>query len=101
MLFPLVSFFIAVEADARIGVSHISLYLALLSQADESSPSKGFNIRRDMIIRKARISSRTYFKCIRELAEYGYLEYIPSPNGYYDSRVQLNLKDFSNRNGKY
>jgi hypothetical protein len=84
-------FFIAIAKDPRIGVSHISLYCALLPNnitADFSSP---ICITSSEIMRVAKISGLgTYHKCIRDLHECGYIKYQPSYNHRKKSKVVLN-----------
>ena len=44
---------------------------------------------RNLLMKNARISRRTYHKCMRELHEYGYIRYEPSSNPFFRSRVYL------------
>jgi hypothetical protein len=63
------------------------------------------SISRGQVMRVSKISSNgTYHKCIKDLSEYGYLEYFPSFNPYKGSLVHLfNLapeeEDLSQENG--
>jgi DNA-binding IclR family transcriptional regulator len=78
----LLRFFSAISDDARIGSTHISVFMALLNM----SVSNGKNpvaFKRQDIMRFAKISARdTYNRCMNDLADYGYISYQPSSNGY-------------------
>lgn len=68
--------------DSRIGTVHICAFLALL-QLKERSRRKGvFFVRRDGVMWLAKIKGRTtYYRVMRELDEWGYIEYWPSFKG--------------------
>lgn len=77
LLKPLSDFFKAIESDYRISITHIGIYVALL----EFRAGKGFinpiQAYRCEIMDIAKISSpKTYYKCMRELNEYGYIKYV-------------------------
>lgn len=68
-----------VREDARIGPSHISVFIALVYfSLDQQHASVSFYGRE--LMRVAKISSRTYHQCMQELHRYGYIQYIPSYN---------------------
>jgi hypothetical protein len=72
------AFYKRIRDDNRISPTHISLYFAII---DEGGPLAGipFFLRREVIMDKAKINSRvTYNKCLRELHDYGYVDYLPS-----------------------
>jgi hypothetical protein len=72
------SFYAKVRADNRISPVHISQYLALLHEASKSYIEYSF-LERERIMEDAKIYSRvTYHRSIRQLHEYGYIEYQPS-----------------------
>lgn len=76
VLKPLSDFFNAIENDYRISITHIGIYVALL----QFRAGKGFinpiRAYRYEIMDIAKISSpKTYYKCMRELSEYGYIKY--------------------------
>ncbi len=72
-------FFDAIAGDARISVTHIGVYAALLqifSRHDFQNPIHVFS---SDVMGVAKISSViTYCKTVRELSEYGYIKYEPS-----------------------
>jgi hypothetical protein len=83
-------FFSAIEKDARIGASHISLYCALLQLGLKQHAEPVF-IMAPEIMKVAKIAGiATYHKCIKELHEYGYIRYMPSYNHRKKSKVYLN-----------
>ncbi|MDD2675259.1 MAG: hypothetical protein PHF81_10305 [Flavobacterium sp.] len=76
LLKPLSDFFKAIENDYRISITHIGIYVALL----QFRAGKGFGnpvqAYRYEIMDLAKIASpKTYYKCMRELNEYGYIIY--------------------------
>ena len=76
---PLSDFFLAIERDARIGITHIGIYAALLQYWKEHQYKNPIQVFSYEIIRIAKISaSATYHKSIRDLSEFGYIKYEPS-----------------------
>jgi hypothetical protein len=108
-------FYEAIADDVRIGPTHICLYVALLNEWDMACANEAIAMDRNVLRKKdsippdrngvmkkdslpldrnvlmknARISRRTYHKCMRELHEYGYIRYEPSSNPCLRSRVYL------------
>jgi len=75
--------------DPRIGPTHISLYLAIL-QAYRHQESMPVYVFSKGLMKQAKISAiATYRKCIRDLTEFGYLEYTPSFNPYTGSMINI------------
>lgn len=82
-------FFMVIADDARITVTHISLYLALLNEWQIGNLPETMEIDRVMIMEKAKISARsTYDKTMHDLADFGYIRYFPF-NGCGRSRVKF------------
>ena len=74
----LLNFYVKACADNRIGVTHISLYMALLHDCI-CFESGLLMLRPEVIMRLSKISSRvTYHRCMRALHDYGYILYEPS-----------------------
>lgn len=86
----LADFYETIADDARIGVTHICLYVALLHEWNLASLQNPIHIGRSSLMKNAKISRKTYNKCMRELQEYGYIKYEPSSNPFEKSRVCLN-----------
>lgn len=82
------AFYQVVATDHRIGVTHISLYMALFQLWYLNRFQSPVNITRQLVMPMARINGRaTYYKCLRELEEYGYIQYVPSCNPFIKSQV--------------
>lgn len=87
---PMTEFYNAIEDDARIGTTHISLYMALLQQWNKSGGTNPVTIIRVEIMKAAKINARfTYNKCMNNLQEFGYIKYLPTSNQFEDSIVYL------------
>ena len=87
---PMTGFYEAIEEDARIGTTHISLYMALLQQWNLSGGLNPVIITRTTIMKAAKINARyTYNKCMNNLQEFGYITYLPSSNPFTNSTVYL------------
>ena len=86
----LTSFFSAIREDHRIGTSHISLYMALFQLYNLNQFKNPVDITRATVMEVAKISGlATYHKCMRDLAEFGYIEYLPSFNPAIGSKIYL------------
>ncbi len=87
---PLSGFYQAIADDARIGSTHISIYMALLQQWNINGGNNPVTIERTIIMKAAKINARqTYNKCINELQEYGYIIYEPCSNQFEASIIYL------------
>ena len=88
VLQPLCNFFEAIQDDVRISITHIGIYAALLhyrAMHNMQNPVYAFSHE---IMALAKIASNfTYYKCIRELSEYGYINYVPSYKKTKASRI--------------
>lgn len=84
----LANFYTAIKDDHRIGTTHISLYMALFHfyiMNDFQSPIK---ITRTAVMKTSKIYGlATYHKCLKELAVFGYIIYIPSYNPATNSQI--------------
>jgi hypothetical protein len=73
---PLSGFFEAAKTDGRITISHIGLYAVLLQawqDQDFQNPIMAFSHE---IMALAKMSARaTYFKCLNDLNDRGYIHY--------------------------
>ncbi len=87
---PLTGFYKAIENDAKIGSTHISLYMALLQQWNLNEGKNPISIERNLIMRAAKINARhTYNRCINDLQDFGYIIYEPSSNQFEPSVVHI------------
>jgi hypothetical protein len=87
---PLSDFYKAIEDDARINVTHISLYFALLNRWNLNQGQNPLLVVRHDLMKAAKINARhTYNKCMNNLQEFGYITYLPSSNPFIRSTVYL------------
>ena len=71
-------FYQSIRSDARIGTTHISLYVALYQMSNWGSGEMPVLIKGREVMEMAKISSSaTYHKCLRQLVEYGFIHYAP------------------------
>ena len=86
----LTNFYSAIKNDHRIGATHISLYMALFQFYNLNRLQNPIQITRTAVMEVAKISGlATYHKCMRDLVEFGYIQYIPSYNPGISSQVFL------------
>nr|WP_244860269.1 helix-turn-helix domain-containing protein [Flavobacterium psychroterrae] len=84
----LFNFFSAIEKDFRISSTHIAIYAALLRFREDKGFINPIFTNSEEIKTIAKISSpKTYFKCIKELNEYGYLVYMPTSKRNQKSKI--------------
>lgn len=84
-------FFVAIENDGRVGVAHIGVYAALLQCWKGKDFAVPLIVFSHEIMQLAKVASRdTYFRCVRELSEYGYIRYVPSFKRNQGSRIYFN-----------
>jgi hypothetical protein len=80
----LTRFYQAILEDSRIGPSHISLYMALFQLYNLNGFRNPVMISRNEVMAIAKFKGlATFHKCIRDLNEFGYIQYFPS----YDARI--------------
>lgn len=86
--------------DERLLPSHMGLVMALYGQCAGQSGAS-FNASRRKLMHASRIrSTSTYHKCLSELVEYGYLEYLPSWHPKEASRFRFTFEQERGNNGK-
>jgi len=72
-------FFVKAANDARIGTSHISLYLTIVSLWQMQGGREPVSSFAKTVMKLAKISSSaTYVRLLRDLCEGGYLSFQPS-----------------------
>jgi hypothetical protein len=90
MLKELSRFYEAIREDNRILPSHIAVYMALFERWSRQEFQNPVLIVRGEIMQAAKISGlATYHRCIRDLHQFGYLDYQPSCNPVKKSRVSF------------
>jgi hypothetical protein len=81
-----------IKNDQRISTTHVSLYMALFLHWSLKHYQNPVSITRGEIMQLSKIGGKaTYHKCIKELQEYGYIQYHPSFHPAYGSLVYLNI----------
>ncbi len=86
----LTNFFLAIRDDNRIGTSHISLYMALFQFYNLNGFQNPVLITRAAVMELSKIwGLATYHRCIKDLDNFGYIEYRPSFNPAIRSAVIL------------
>ena len=85
----LADFFSAVRNDGRIGVTHIGVYASLLQYWQENGCKNPIIAFSHQVNEIAKVSARTYRKCLKELSDYGYLRYMPSRKRNRASEIHL------------
>lgn len=84
------SFFLAIRDDCRIGTSHISVYMALFHFYSLNEFQNPVRITRAEVMKQAKIGGlATYHRCVKDLAELGYIKYQPSFNPAVGSLVWM------------
>lgn len=83
------SFILKVSDDAVIGPSHIALFVAILYNYRLQGKKSPISVYRRDLVRFSKISVRTYHRCMQDLAEHGYIKYLPSFNPIHGSLVYL------------
>ena len=92
----LTGFFTRIASEETIYPTHISLYIALFQSWNINRFKNPITISREEMMKASRIASKaTYHKCIKELQNMGFIEYLPSYNPYSGSEVILH--DLSDR----
>jgi len=79
-----------ISEDDRLNTAHVSLYLALFQLWNMNRFRNPISLNRMDVMKISKIGSRTtYHRCMKELDNWGYLNYIPSHNPLKGSRVMM------------
>jgi hypothetical protein len=90
----LTGFFDRIVPDERLNPTHISLYLSLFQYWNINRFQNPISICREEVMKVSKIASKaTYHKCMRELNNYGYVQYMPSYNPFKGSLVYIVVLD--------
>src|SRR5690606_38880545 len=86
----LIRFFENAMNDPRLGPGHISLYLGIFQRwVAHSFPAK-LTIVKNELMQLSKLSGKaTYYKIMRELHDFGYIEYFPGSGRIEQSQVQM------------
>lgn len=81
-------FYLRLADDRRLTPFHVSLYLSLFRQWNQNRFRNPFPISREELMFFSRIGSvNTYTRCLKQLHEWGYIEYSPSNCPHIGSQV--------------
>ncbi|MBB6127445.1 hypothetical protein [Mucilaginibacter lappiensis] len=87
---PLSDFFNAIEKDARISITHIGIYAALLQYWQVNECVNPIRVYSYEVMKIAKISAHaTYHKSVKDLNAFGYIRYEPSFKRNSPSKVYL------------
>ncbi len=80
------------NSDRRITAWHISIYMGLFYLWSLDGMKNPIQVTRRKLMELSHIQSfMTYHKCMKQLQEFGYIEYVPSYHPLLGSRVSLLL----------
>lgn len=78
--------------DSRIYPTHRSVYFALFHKWNQLKFPGIFQVNREEIMFYSGVRSKTtYHKCLRELEDFGIINYMPSNNMYQGSRITMTI----------
>ena len=81
-------FFNKANADSRMKPNHISLYMMLFNNWNSNRFTNPTSIPKEKIMKSSKINSNTtYYKCLKELQVYGFIEHLPTFNPHLNSNV--------------
>ncbi len=73
------AYFERLASDERLFPTHISLFMALFYFSNDNQSEEPFQVSRPKLMHFSRIKSiATYHRNIKDLVNYGYIEYKPS-----------------------
>ena len=85
-------FFSAIGSDHRIGYPHIVLYMALFQCWNKNEFNNPISISRSQIMKLSKINSKsTYHKYMKDLTDFGYINYSPSYHPVLGTTVYLTI----------
>lgn len=83
-------FFATISADERISYPHIVLYMALFQCWNNNEFVNPISISRSKLMRLSKINSQsTYHKYMKELVEFGYINYAPSYHPFLGTTIYI------------
>ncbi|WP_207423874.1 hypothetical protein [Desertivirga brevis] len=83
-------FYNQLYCDERPTPMHVSLYHALFQRWNHAQFQNPFAVNRAEVMRLSKIGSvNTYTKCMKELAQWGFIDYLPSHSIHAGSRIRM------------
>jgi len=84
------------NGDSRLNPTHISLYIALFQLWNIHHFPEVFFIAREEVMKKSKIGSiTTYHRCLGNLNDWKYIDYLPSHNPYKGSEIKMFIFEIS------
>ena len=84
------------NGDSRLNPTHISLYIALFQLWNIHHFPEVFFIAREEVMKKSKIGSiATYHRCLGNLNDWKYIDYLPSHNPYKGSEIKMFIFEIS------
>lgn len=84
------AFFSYVKADNRLTCAHVSLYMALFQYWNYNRFRNPFPVYRDNIMQLSKIGSKdSYYRCIKDLHQAGYIFYNPSVSKFHPVKISI------------
>ncbi|WP_282055714.1 hypothetical protein [Maribacter luteus] len=76
--------------DSRLNPTHVSLYMALFQLWNITRFAEVFYVNRQEVMQLSKIGSKsTYHRCLKDLDNWNYIEYLPSHNIFKGSEVRM------------
>lgn len=85
----LIDFLIRASCDPRTGPHHVALYVAIFQQWCLNNGKNPVPITQARLREVAKIGRTTYYRCMRDLEEYGFIKYVRSYSPVLGSLVYL------------
>lgn len=85
----LIGFFVRASGDHRIGPHHVAVYMAIFQEWCIQECANPITVFKEQVSKVSKVGKTTYYKCMQELHEYGYIEYTPSYSPFLGSLVRL------------
>ncbi len=93
-------FFKLLEGDRRMTAYHVSLYVCLFHQWNLNRFRNPFPISREELMHLSGTgSTNTYAKCMKQLDQWGYIEYSPNGNFHTGIKVSCTIFDTGSNTG--
>jgi len=90
------AFYEVVAVDNRLKHYHISLYITILHFWNKNRYGEDIILHRETTLNHSKIgSSHTYYNSLRNLHDWGYIEYIPKKIGENATKIRLILFEYS------
>ena len=90
------AFYEVVAVDNRLKPYHISLYVTILHSWNKNRMNEFIILHKETTLNHSKIgSNHTYYNSLRDLHNWGYIEYIPKKKGENITKIRLILFEYS------